>query len=96
MILARVFAGLGAAGLVLAFAFASLMPPATTLAEVISQVDHGWLRAWQAVERSGAASWFATHLAGPLLARPVWLVPAGFGLVFSGAAVSLGLGREQG
>jgi hypothetical protein len=89
-----VFAGLGAAGLVLAFAFASLMPPATTLAEVISRVDHGWLLAWQAVERSGIAAWLAAHLASPLLARPVWLLPAGFGLVCTGTAISLGIGRE--
>lgn len=94
LLVARICAGIAVLGLVLAFAFASLMPPETTLAQVIAHVDHGWLAAWEDVERRGIVAWLVAHVATPMLERPVWLGPASFGLVFAGAALSLGLKRE--
>jgi hypothetical protein len=96
LVLAQVFAGVGAALLVTAFALASLLRPSTTLAAAIAQLDHAVLLAWQQAERTGVAAWVAGHVVVPMLVRPVWLGPVAVGVVFLGVALSLGITRQGG
>lgn len=84
LLLAQVCAGAGAAGLVIAFACVVLMPPSTTLAEVVRPFDQGWMMGW-----------LSGRWAQAFMVRPVWLLPAGIGLVLCGGAVSLEMGRAK-
>ena len=86
---ARVFAILAAVLLVGAFALATLVAPDLSLgAALFTLGDH----ALQSVHDGISAhlgSWAWSSVAVPLLLRPVWLVPAGLGLVCAGAALTL-------
>ena len=83
-LLAQICAGAGAAGLVVAFACAVLMPLTTSLAEIVARFGHGWI-----------TDWLSTRWAAPFMVRPAWLLPAGLGLVLCGGAVSLDMGRAR-
>jgi hypothetical protein len=85
---ARVFAVLAAVFLVGAFALATLLPADTTLLDGVATLDrdlpqrlHDTVIGW-----FGNRVW--VHAAMPLLVRPIWLTPAGIGLICVGGAAS--------
>ena len=88
MLASRIFAVLAAALLVAAFALAALAPDDLDLAAGLALVDHEWL-VWL---QKHAISWLWEWVERPLLVRPVWLLPAAFGLVCGGAALTLNSG----
>ena len=88
----RGFAILAAALLVGAFALGTILPADLPLRDALLQWDRslpGWL---QAMATSHLPAWFWDGLLLPLLLRPVWLLPAGLGVVCAGAAVTCGSG----
>ena len=95
LVVAQMFAGVGAASLVGAFALAILLSPRMTLAAAIARLDHAVLLAWQQTERSGIAAWIVGHMVTPLLVRPVWLGPLAVGVVCLGIAFNLGIIRQD-
>ncbi len=91
MIASRIFATLAALFLVAAVAIAALTPLGMTLGQGLMQMDGTWLSWIQ--KQSPLWSW--TWLELPLLLRPLWLIPAGIGLICAGAAASLNFGRAS-
>ena len=88
----RILAVLAAASLVAAFALAALAPDGLNLGQGIALVDRDWL-AW--LNRNAEASgWLWNWVEKPLLVRPVWLLPAAFGLVLGGAALTFSSGPQ--
>lgn len=85
MLASRIFAVLAAAFLVVAFALAALAPDDLSLASGLELVDHDWL-VWLPKH---TVAWLWEWIERPLLVRPVWLLPAAFGLVCGGAALTL-------
>ncbi len=92
---ARVFTVLAAVCLVGAFALASLAPPDMPLGQAIYIADRELLTAIEAFVRNHLAHWVWTGIAVPLLLRPVWLMPASFGLICGGAAATLTSGSAH-
>jgi hypothetical protein len=90
LIAARILAVLAAASLVAAFALATLLPPPLTLAQLIAMFDARLLYDVHEFVVAHGFGWGWAHLLMPLLLRPCWLVPTGFGLVFAGGAMTLG------
>jgi hypothetical protein len=84
----RIFAVSASVLLVFSVALASLLPPDTTLGQVIQTLDTDFLfRAQTAITRvfgHGFWSW----VVAPVLVRPVWLMPASLGIVCVGGTVS--------
>ncbi len=85
MLASRIFAVLAAALLVTAFALAALVPDDLDLAQGLALLNHDWL-VWLPQH---TADWMWEWVEKPLLIRPVWLLPAAFGLVCGGAALTL-------
>ncbi len=88
----RIFAILAAALLVTAFALAALAPEGLNLGQGIAVMDHDWLR-WL-TQHGASAGWLWDWVEKPLLDRPVWLLPAAFGLVCGGAALTFSSGPQ--
>jgi hypothetical protein len=84
----RIFAVGAAVLLVSSVALASLLPPDTTLAQVIHALDADLLFRGQALLTGWFGHGFWTWLVAPVLARPVWLMPASLGIVCVGGTVS--------
>jgi hypothetical protein len=82
---ARIFAVLAAALLVAAFALAALAPDDLNLADGLALLNHDWL-VWIPKH---TVYWLWEWIERPLLVRPVWLLPAAFGLICGGAALTL-------
>lgn len=85
----RVLAVASAVCLVAAFSVATLIPPLTTLAEALAEMDHPllvWMK--DAVEKH-LGEWVWLNLFVPMLLRPDWMLLATLGVVFAGAAVTL-------
>ena len=91
MIASRIFAALAALLLVTAVAIAALTPFGMTLGQGLMQLDGTWLNWMQ--KQSPAWGW--TWIEMPFLLRPLWLIPAGLGLICAGAAASLNFGRAS-
>ena len=89
MIASRIFATLAALFLVSAVAIAALTPLGMTLGQGLMLMDGTWLSWIQ--KQSPPWSW--TWLELPL--RPLWLIPAGVGLICAGAAASFNFGRAS-
>jgi hypothetical protein len=88
--LARVLAVASAVCLVAAFTMATLLPPLTSLAEALADFDQPGLD-WLKTTVQGHLSdgvWQSVFV--PMLMRPDWLLLASLGVVFAGAAVTLG------
>ncbi len=86
---ARVLAVAAAICFVAAFTMATLLPPMTTLSEVLADIDHPfptWLRTFVTGHLS---DWVWINLFMPILGRPDWLLFACFGVIFAGAALTL-------
>lgn len=88
MIAARILAVISAMCFVLAFTLALMLAPDTTLGEAVSTLHLDWLAAVHDVARKSVSAWIWLNLVLPVLMRPVWLLPAGLGLVAAGAAVT--------
>ncbi len=85
MIAQRILAVLSAVLLIGAFALATLGPPGVPLGHVLFTLDTpvmDWLQ-------DHVGDWVWRNVAVPLLLRPAWLVPAGLGIVFAGASLTL-------
>lgn len=91
MIAARILAVLAALFLVTAVAILALTPLGMTLGQGLALVDGSalpWLQ-----QRS--AAWLWIWIETPFLLRPLWLIPAGAGLICIGAAASLNFGKAS-
>lgn len=91
MIASRIFAILAALFLVAAVAIAALTPLGMTLQQGLMLMDGTWLT-W--IQQQSPA-WGYMWLEQPFLLRPLWLIPAGIGLICAGAAASLNFGRAS-
>ncbi len=91
MIASRIFATLAALFLVSAVAIAALTPFGMTLGQGLMLMDGTWL-SW--IQKQ-SPPWGWTWLELPFLLRPLWLIPAGVGLICAGAAASLNFGRAS-
>ena len=89
MIAQRVLAILAAVLLVGAVALATLGPPDVPLGQALFMVDHDMMQAMHSFVGQHLANWMWDYLVSPLMVRPVWLVPAGLGLILAGASLSL-------
>jgi len=91
MIASRVLAAFAALFLVAAVAIAALTPFGMTLGQGFILMDGTWLAGLQ--KHSPAWAW--TGIERPFLLRPLWLIPAGIGLICIGAATSLSFGKTS-
>lgn len=89
--IARSFAVLAAVFLVGSVALAALLPLGTNLAQTLLDMSATSLDQFRAV----TPVWIWEWLCLPLLVRPVWLLPACFGLVTAGVAASFNLGQAS-
>lgn len=89
MILSRILSVLSAVCLVTGFTAATLVSPTEPLATWIAEHDHALLLGMQSVVQTHS-SWLWHWVVLPVMARPVWLLPVGFGLLCLGAVVTLG------
>jgi hypothetical protein len=90
LILSRIMAVLSATCFVAAFTVATLMPPATSLVELVADLDHPSLVWLKQASEAYLPSWVWLDMEVPMLLRPAWLLPTGLGLVLLGFAVTLG------
>lgn len=89
MIAARVFAVLACIALVAAFGTASLLPPDMPLGQFVISIAPGLLARWRDATLHGIAPLLWPAVEAPVLARPVWVVPAAVGLVSAGLSLTL-------
>jgi predicted membrane-bound spermidine synthase len=95
VIAARILASLAALLFVIAFALAVMVGPDLPLGQAIALLRQGALAAVQNTLRGMLAPWVWLNMVVPLLLRPVWLLPAGLGLVAAGAAASVASRRNS-
>jgi len=88
---ARVFAVLAAAFLVVAVGIAALLPLGLTLTRGLLMIDEGVV-AWL---QQHSLPWAWNWLLLPFLQRPLWLLPASFGLICAGLALTFNLGKPS-
>ena len=91
----RVLAVLAAACLVVAFAFANLLPVDLPLSRLISMIDHPVLLAMQDGVSDHISAWVWQALFLPVLMRPCWLLPLVMGVVLGGAALTVASRRRS-
>ncbi len=85
----RVFAVLAAMLLVGAFALATLVAPDISLGAALFTLNGHALQAAHDGIIAHLSPWVWSAIAVPMLLRPVWLIPAGLGLICTGAALTL-------
>lgn len=85
----RVLWVLAAAALVGAFALATMLPPMTSLGEMVAMLNNRTLVVLPRIVRGSLGDWAWQWLVLPLLMRPVWLLPTAAGVVFGGLAITL-------
>ena len=90
----RVLAVLAAICFVLAFAMGIMLPPGFTLAHLLARLSRGFLPGAETFVMGNISEWAWRSLAMPMLARPCWLLPLDFALIFGGVAGSLALTRR--
>jgi hypothetical protein len=88
-VLVRVLAVLAATALVGAFALATMLPPLTSVAELVALLDNRTLLALPEAVRGHTPAWVWDWVVLPVLMRPVWLLPMAFGVVLGGLAITL-------
>lgn len=91
----RILSVLAAVFLVLAFALAVTLPPMATLAQVIARWRPNGVAGLEAFMLANLPDWVWGRIALPVLARPAWLLPVDFALVFGGVAATLALRRAR-
>jgi hypothetical protein len=84
----RVFAIIAAVLLVGSVALATLGPPGLPLGQLIFMIDHDIMQSLRTGIEGHVAAWLWAYGVVPLLVRPAWLLPAGLGLICTGAALS--------
>ena len=96
VIATRTLIVLAAICLVGAFTLGTVLPPFTSLAELIANSDHDalvWVK--QFADRN-LPEWLWLDVILPVLQRPCWLMPLAGGLVFLGLSLTLRSGRGKG
>lgn len=88
----RCFAVLAACLLVGAFALATILPPDLALTDGLALIDRSLPTRLQAGSVAHLPPWVWNMCVVPFLIRPVWLLPAGFGVVCAGAALTFASG----
>ncbi len=88
MKLAKTFAVLAAVFLVGAVAIAALGPDDLSLGDGLAAIDQFRLAALERFVRTHLSGWIWDHPVKGLLMRPIWLLPAAFGLIFAGASAT--------
>lgn len=96
MIAIRSLTVLSAICLVGAFTLATVMPPFTSLAELIANTDHAVLVWAKDFSDHNLPRWLWLDVVVPLLLRPCWLSPLAGGVVFLGLSLTLRSGRGKG
>ena len=89
MIAARVLAVLAAANFVVAFALATLLPPLTSLAQLVARDDPHALTAIHDFMLAHTSVWVWNNIGVALLARPCWLLSVTVGIICAGGATTL-------
>jgi hypothetical protein len=89
LIAARALAVLAAASFVVAFALATLLPPLTTLAQLVARDDPHVITDLRDFILGHIGAWFWNDIAAALLARPCWMLPVTIGVICAGGATTL-------
>ena len=85
----RILAVLSAILLVSAVALAMVGPRAVSLEIALLQIDRGLVEGLRGATVRFLGPWTWSHIMVPVLIRPVWLLPAGLGLILTGIALSI-------
>ena len=96
MIATRILTVLAAVCLVGAFTLGTVVPPFTSLAELIANADHSVLVWVKDFADRNLPEWLWVNIILPVLLRPCWLLPLAGGLVFLGLSLTLRNGRGKG
>ncbi len=88
MIAMRSFAILAAILLVGSFALATILPPELALRDGLAMIDANLPGRLQIGATAHFPAWIWNVVLMPVLLRPVWLVPAGLGVICAGAALT--------
>ena len=96
VIATRVLTVFAAICLVGAFALGTVMPPFTSLAELIANADHSVLVWTKEFADRNLPQWLWLDIIVPVLLRPCWLLPLAAGLVFLGVSLTLRNNRGKG
>ncbi len=91
----RVLSVLAAAALVLAFILALMLPPSTTLAQLITRWSPTGVDGLQSYSQRSLPDWVWTRILAPVLTRPSWLMPVDFALIFGGIAATIAIRRAR-
>ena len=86
---------LAASALVLAFTLALMMPPAATLAQLITRWNPGGVAGLEEFMGRNLPDWMWNLAMAPMLTRPCWLLPVDFALVFGGIAATIAIRRAR-
>ena len=85
----RLLTVLAATALIAAFALATMLPPLTSVADLVGMLDNRTLVALPGVIRAHVPDWAWRWAVLPVLLRPVWLLPAAVGVVLGGVVITL-------
>ena len=88
MLVARIFTVLAATLLVASFGLIVLAPYDLPLVQGMTAVDPTLLRHFQHAVIHALGTRFWADVVTPVLARPVWLMPLGLGMVCAGVAAT--------
>ncbi len=88
MKIAKTLAVLAAMLLVGAVAIGTLGPEDMTLGEGLAALDQFRLAAAERFVRAHMSAWLWEHPLKAVLARPLWLLPAAFGLILAGGSAT--------
>ena len=86
---------LAASALVLAFTLALTMPPAATLAQLITRWSPAGVAGLESFSQRTLPDWVWSRVMAPVLSRPCWLLPVDFALVFAGIAATIAIRRAR-
>lgn len=89
MIASRALAVLAAANFVVAFALATLLPPLTTLAQLVARDDPHVIAAMRDFTLAHGSVWIWNNVVVALLARPCWMLAVTVGILCAGGATTL-------
>ncbi len=96
MIAIRTLTVLAAICLVGAFTLGTVMPPLTSLAELIANADHSALVWAKDFADQSLPRWLWLDMVVPVLLRPCWMLPLAGGVVFLGLSLTLRNSRGKG
>ena len=88
MLVSRIFTVLAATMLVASFGLIVLAPYDLPLVQGVTAIDPTFLRHFQHAVIHALGNRFWADIVTPVLARPVWLMPLGLGMVCVGVAAT--------